>query len=119
MKLQNFFVAAAWIALFAIVVATLSPLDLRPRLLISVNAERALAFMLLGVLFAVAYPKHIWFAAAIVFIGAFGLEILQELRPDRHGRFRDAMWKFIGASIGLGMGWIGVELVSTMIKRLR
>ncbi|WEK03703.1 MAG: VanZ family protein [Candidatus Devosia phytovorans] len=107
-------VILAWLGLLAIAVMTLSPIGLRPHMPVSVNAERAMAFMVVGFLFAVAYPRHIWFAALIVLTGAFGLEILQELRPDRHGRFRDAMWKSVGASIGLCLGWFAVTVLPNL-----
>nr|WP_314262177.1 VanZ family protein [uncultured Devosia sp.] len=117
MTRRSYLIAAAWIGLFLIMAATLSPIGIRPSLPISVDAERVTAFMVVGFLFALAYPKHIWFAAIVVLIGAFGLEILQELRPDRHARFRDAMWKSIGASVGLGLGWTLIAVLPFMSKR--
>ena len=84
--------ALAWLALIGIAIATLSPIGLRPRLsMLPVVIERSAAFVVVGLLFALAYPRKIWLALLIVIIGVFGLEWLQELRPDRHGRFADAM----------------------------
>ena len=103
----------AWIALIAIAAATLSPIGLRPRLPVSVDLERGVAFLLVGLLFALAYPRRIWLAIAVVIIGAFGLEWLQALRPDRHGRIDDALIKAFGAVIGLTAGWLCIKFVET------
>lgn len=100
------FKVLAWSALLAIAAATLSPIGLRPRLDVPVDLERMAAFALVGLLFALAYPRKIWMAAAIVAIGVVGLEWLQHIRPDRHGRAADALVKAAGAFAGLGMGWV-------------
>ena len=96
----------AWGALFALAFATLSPIGLRPRLPLPVDIERGLAFLVVGLLFALAYPRRIWWALAILLVGVFGLELLQMLRSDRHGRLDDALVKAAGAIIGLGTGWL-------------
>jgi VanZ family protein len=114
---RTLFKVLAWAALIAITAATLSPIGLRPRLPVPVDLERSAAFLSLGLLFALAYPRRIWLALAIVLIGAFGLEWLQELRPDRHGRFDDALIKSLGAMIGLGAGWITVKLAEATFGR--
>lgn len=101
----------AWSILVAIALATMSPIDLRPRLPIDVDLERALAFCAAGLAFALAYPKQIWFAAAITMAGVLGLEFLQAIRPDRHGELHDAIVKIVGASTGLGLGWLGAQLL--------
>jgi apolipoprotein N-acyltransferase len=98
--------AAAWITLAAIVVVTLGPIGLRPMTDAPVQVERAVAFFLAGLLFAVAYPRHIWWAVALLVVATFGLEWLQNLRPDRHGREADAAVKFVGAALGIAGGWL-------------
>jgi apolipoprotein N-acyltransferase len=100
----------AWSLFLLVALATLSPIGVRPNLPLEVDAERALAFAALGFAFAVAYPRHLWAGAAIVVIGAFGLELLQLLRPDRHGRVFDAVVKTSAACIGLGLGWLTLSL---------
>lgn len=101
---------AAWLILSAIVFVTLGPVGFRPRTMLPVDLERAVAFLGAGLLFALAYPRQIWFAVALVLVGAIGLEWLQNLRPDRHGRESDAMAKLAGASIGLGLGWLAAQI---------
>lgn len=100
-----FLLAAAWAALLAVAFATLSPIGIRPHIPVPANVERAFAFFVIGTLFALAYPKRIWWALAIMLIGVFGLELLQELRPDRHARLGDAAAKATGALLGLSLGW--------------
>lgn len=96
----------AWAILLAIAIATLSPLDLRPRTSFPVSAERAGAFAVAGLLFALAYPRRLRWAAAVLLVGLGGLEVLQQVGIDRHGRFDDALVKAMGAFLGLGAGWL-------------
>lgn len=96
----------AWAVLLGIAAATLSPIGLRPHLPVGVNLERSLAFLLLGALFAVAYPKRIGLVLVLVFIAAFGLEYLQQLRPDRHARLADACYKALGGCLGVGLAYV-------------
>ncbi|MGV8856888.1 MAG: hypothetical protein ACOH2L_19930 [Devosia sp.] len=70
-----------------------------------------MAFLDVGLAFAMAYPRHIWWAVAFVIVGAIGLEWLQNLRPNRHGREADALVKIAGAVIGLGTGSLIAQIV--------
>jgi uncharacterized membrane protein YccC len=90
---------AAWGTLAFICFVTLSPIDLRPKTG-EVGLERFGAFVLLGVLFAAAYPSH--FLRLILFLVCvvFGFEALQLLTPDRHGQPLDAIEKAAGALAG-------------------
>lgn|GEM_PF-287981 len=103
---RTVFMYLAWSALLAVAVVTLSPIGMRPRLPMPVDLERAAAYLVVGLLFALAYPRHVWLALAIVVLGLLCLEWLQGLRPDRHARLGDAMVKGAGALIGLGFGWL-------------
>ncbi|CDM57482.1 MULTISPECIES: VanZ family protein [Rhizobium] len=96
----------AWLLLAAIIFATLSPIGLRPHTVTSVNLDRALAYSLVGFMFAVAYPRH-WLAVAILlFLGALAIEYLQYLSPTRHARLHDALVKILGASVGVLVGCV-------------
>jgi uncharacterized membrane protein len=110
---QRFFRIAAWLALGVIIFATLSPIGLRPQTGLPVNLERWAAYLLAGGLFGLAYPRQILWAALLLAIGAIGLELAQMLRPGRHGRELDALFKMFGAWIGLGLGWLGARLFTT------
>jgi len=112
MTAQKLLRLVTWLLVAAIVVATLGPIGFRPRTTMPVDVERALAYVALGLAFAMAYPRHIWWAVAFVILGAVGLEWLQNLSPDRHGRETDALVKVAGAAIGLGSGWLVAQLVA-------
>lgn len=108
MKLQRI---AAWLVFAAIIIATLAPVDLRPHTDFPVSVERAAAYLVTGAVFALAYPRHIWWAVVFVLIATMGLEWVQEIRPDRHGRYVDAVEKLAGASVGLTLGWLAAQLI--------
>jgi VanZ family protein len=94
----------AWLLLAAIIFVTLSPIGLRPHTVTSVNLDRALAYLLVGFMFAVAYPRR-WLAVAVLLIfGALAIEYLQYLSPTRHARLHDAGVKIVGASVGVFAG---------------
>jgi VanZ family protein len=91
----------AWMALAAIVVVTVSPIELRPRDFLPVDVDRALAFAILTSLFVFAYPRHALLVGAAIVIGAGLIELLQMLSPSRHARFDDALVKASGALCAL------------------
>lgn len=95
---------AAWFALLGIVIATLSPIGLRPHTWLPVDLERALAYAGIGVLFALGYPRHILKVVLFLTVCIFALEAFQHLTPDRHGQIHDAWVKFAGAVAGLILG---------------
>ena len=91
---------AAWSLVAAIAFVTLGPLRDRPSLSTDPQSERFLAYLSLGFVFAIAYPRH----RAAVVVGvvgcALGLELGQRLTPNRHGELRDATAKALGGVIG-------------------
>lgn len=105
-------ILAAWLALIVIAIVTVGPIDMRPVSGAPPQFERAMAFLMVGFLFALAYPKHIWWAVIMVVCATFGLELLQNLRPDRHGREADALAKFAGAAVGLALGWLSARIIA-------
>jgi len=114
---QTLLRSAAWIILAAIVVVTLGPIGLRPVSDAPVQFERAGAFFVVGLLFAAAYPRHIWWAVALLVVMTFGLEWLQNIRPGRHGREADAAAKFIGAALGIAIGWLASNAMMNRASR--
>ncbi len=94
---------AGWLALAFIVYATLSPIGARPSLA-SPHLERFAAFALMGLAFALAYPSRVLLIVGVVFGAAIGLETLQALTPDRHGRVADAFVKALGGVGGISVG---------------
>jgi VanZ family protein len=94
-------VVAAWALLAFIAYATISPIHDRPTLPTSSGFEHFAAFGVLGVLFALAYPRQTALVCLLVLGSALILEVLQLLTPDRHGRILDAVQKMAGGFVGI------------------
>ncbi len=116
--IQRLSVAAGWLALAFIVYATLSPIDARP-VVAGPHFEHFAAFAVMGLAFGLAYPNRLLVAVAIVFVSAFGLEALQLLTPDRHGRLVDALVKASGGFCGIFVGQLTSFLLATFTRRTR
>jgi hypothetical protein len=97
--------AIAWASLAFIIFATLSPIGLRPHFG-GVSFERFFAFAITGLLLGLAYPARFWLVLALVLGAALGLEALQHLTPDRHGEVPDAVVKFVGGAVGVGLSLV-------------
>jgi VanZ family protein len=110
---RKIIIILAWSTLLAIAFATLSPIGLRPHVG-NVSGERFWAFAAVALLFGVAYPRHLWLVTILVGGTAVGLEVLQHLTPDRHGRIPDALVKLAGALSGAGLAYA----VSGMSRKL-
>ena len=102
---------AGWLALGFIVFATLSPVGARPSLA-TPHLEHFVAFALIGVAFAIAYPNRVLLVFVIVVGAALGLEALQLVTPDRHGRAADALVKALGGISGICVG----QMASFMLR---
>jgi VanZ family protein len=113
---QRLSTIAGWLVLAFIVYATLSPLDDRP-VLAGPQYEHFAAFALVGLAFGLAYPKRLFLVAAVILISAFGLEALQLLTPDRHGRLLDALVKAAGGICGIGIGQVAQLVLRSQIGR--
>lgn len=98
--------ALAWILVAAIVVLTLAPASLRPVSPLPHKLEHLIAFLLLGIALARAYPHRIYFLAlmAILFVG--GVEALQLFAPGRHARLSDFVVDAVSVCAGLAMASI-------------
>jgi hypothetical protein len=96
-------VITGWLALGFVVFATLSPIEIRPSLA-SPHLEHFAAFALIGFAFALAYPNRVLLVFVIVVGAALGLEALQLLTLDRHGRAADALVKALGGISGICVG---------------
>jgi len=94
-----------WLALAAIIFATVSPIRMRPHDFASVDIDRAGAFAVMALLFVLAYPRHWLFCAILLVVGAGGIELLQFLSPTRHAHLDDATVKAAGAAVGCLIGW--------------
>ena len=90
--------------LVALLVVTLAPIDFRPVSGTSPQLERFAAVWLVGLVFAAAWPRQFWLAAAVLIACVVLSELLQELVPSRHGRALDAVVKLAGGAAGLTLG---------------
>jgi hypothetical protein len=93
----------AWLLVLAIAVFTLAPIELRPVTAAPANWERFAAFMVMGFLFCLGYPRHRWRIVGLVIALAGLLEVLQHVSPSRHGRLPDGFVKAAGALLGIGL----------------
>jgi len=100
----------AWLLAAAITFATLGPASYRPHAPVTHDGEHALAFVLLGLAFALAYPRQRILAAgtSVVMIGI--LELLQLFVPGRHARLEDfivdALTALVGFAFAAILGWL-------------
>jgi hypothetical protein len=116
--IQRVSIIVGWLALAFIVYVTLSPIDARP-VLARPQVEHFAAFALLGLAFGLAYPARLSLVAAIVLGSAVGLETLQLLTPDRHGRVLDAFVKAMGGICGISVSQLILFLLRTRVSRAR
>ena len=79
----------AWLLAAAVSFATLGPPTLRPHSSLGQNGEHALAFVLVGLAFGFAYPRHRPLAVALSVVAIGTLELLQLVVPGRHARLSD------------------------------
>ena len=93
----------AWLLAAAVTFATLAPPSLRPHSSFGQNGEHALAFILVGFAFGVAYAQRrlAVSAVAVVMIGL--LELLQFWAPGRHARLEDFLVDALAACVGIAL----------------
>ena len=112
--MNTIFRLVAWLLAAAVTFATLGPASERPQLSILGHlAEHSLAFVLLGIAFALTYPRHRLLAAAITTAMAGLLEFLQLFVPGRHARWEDLAVDATAALAGFAMvaGLASLKLV--------
>jgi VanZ family protein len=99
----------AWLLAAAVTFATLGPATLRPHSELGQSGEHALAFILVGLAFGVAYSRQRLLTLAISVVAIGVLEILQLWVPGRHARLKDFAVDALAACIGLavtaGLDW--------------
>ena len=99
----------AWLLAAAVTFATLGPPRFRPHSDLGQDGEHALAFILVGLAFGLAYPRHRLLTAVIAVVTIGTLEILQLWAPGRHARLEDFVVDALAACAGLavaaGVDW--------------
>jgi VanZ family protein len=93
----------AWLLAAAITFATLGPPRYRPHSHLGQDGEHALAFVLLGLAFGLAYRQHRLLTTAIVVVMIGALELLQFWAPGRHARLEDFIVDALAACIGIAI----------------
>jgi VanZ family protein len=100
----------AWLLAAAVTFATLGPARLRPHSDLGQNGEHALAFVLLGLAFGLAYTGNRVRTAIIAVILIGVLELLQLVAPGRHARLEDFIVDALAACVGFvvaaAMDWV-------------
>ena len=95
--------ALAFLALLLIATATLVPIDLRPHLADG-RVERLAAFVLLGMLLALGFPRRLGLVLVFVVATAAVLELIQIVDPTRHAEWIDFAIKAAGGLVGAAIG---------------
>ena len=99
----------AWLLAAAVTFATLGPPRFRPHFYLGQDGEHALAFVLVGLAFGLAYSRHRLLTSAISVVMIGVIEILQIWAPGRHARFEDfavdALAALVGITVAAGLEW--------------
>ena len=93
----------AWLLTAAVTFATLGPARLRPHSDLGQDGEHALAFVLVGLAFGLAYPRRRMLTAAVAVILIGVLEMLQLWMPGRHARLEDFIVDAMAACVGIAV----------------
>ena len=106
--------AFAWLLAAAVTFATLGPPGLRPHSDLGQDGEHALAFMLVGLAFGLAYRKQRLAAPAVSVILIGLLELMQFWAPGRHARLEDFLVDAATACAGFALAaaadWVMTRL---------
>jgi VanZ family protein len=106
----------AWGLAAAIAFATLGPAEQRPHSNLGQNGEHALAFVLLGLAFGLAYTRNRSLTAAFVIAFTGLIEILQFLAPGRHARLEDFVVDALAACLGIALA-AGIDWAIKLVRR--
>jgi VanZ family protein len=105
----------AWLSAAAVTFVSLSPPRYRPDSNLGHDFEHALAFVVVGLAFGLAYPRHRRFASAALVLAIGVIEILQLLIPGRHARLEDFLVNAMAACAGVAVA----ALLDWAAQRLR
>ena len=107
--------SVAWLLAAAVTFVTLGPPRFRPHTDLGQVGEHVLAFVPIGLAFALAYPRHRKLAATIAVVLTGVLELLQLLAPGRHARLQD----FVVDALATLAGFAIVAMLDLAISRSR
>jgi len=106
--LRRVAVLLAWSLAVGLIVVTLGPQAMRPRIA-SPHIERFGAYFLTAAIFVAAYPKRALTIALASVVLAVGLELGQFLAPGRDPRVSDAVVKSLGGLCGAAAAHFGLR----------
>ena len=93
----------AWLLAAAVTFATLGPPGLRPHSDLGQDGEHALAFLLVGLAFGLAYRQRRLAVAAVSVVMIGVLELMQFWAPGRHARLEDFLVDAATACAGFAL----------------
>jgi len=106
----------AWSLAAAVTFATLGPPSYRPHAThLGQDGEHALAFILIGLAFGLAYARHRLLTSVVAVMSIGLLEILQLWAPGRHARFEDFAVDALTACAGFAF----TAMLDWAMQRLR
>ena len=89
--------------------ATVGPLGPLPQVDFAPIARFG-AFLVIGVLLTIAFPRSRWIILVVLIMSIAALEVVQSLSPGRHGRFDDFVLKAAGTIMGAALVGVGRRL---------
>ena len=109
--------AVAWIIVISLIIFSLVPAPLRPVTGVSHNFEHFGSFLLVGIIWCLAYANRplLWLGTMAMFAG--GIELLQILVPGRHARFSDFAVDAVGGCAGILVTFLVARLLSVRMCR--
>jgi len=105
----------AWLLAAAVAFATLGPSSYRPHADIGQDGEHGLAFILVGLAFGLAYPRHRIRTTTIAVVMTGALELAQFWAPGRHARLED----FIVDAAAACLGFVLAAALDWLARRFR
>ena len=106
---------SAWLLAAAVTFATLGPPRYRPHAHLGQDGEHALAFILIGLAFGLAYRQNRALTAAVAVVLTGALELAQLWMPGRHARVED----FIVDALTACVGFVAAALLERCARRFR
>src|ERR1700704_3586890 len=101
MTMTIFIRTLAWCLAAAVAFATLGPPYYRPHTDPGQDAEHAIAFILIGLAFGLAYTRTRLLTTLVAVVMTGVIEILQFWAPGRHARLMDFVVDAVAACVGL------------------